>query len=104
MKDFNINAKTRKALNNLLASINNSNPMTYERYLELYNELQTNVEALGFTILGVTHVDKSVEQTERRRHKLLVNGTEDETVANCVFVVSIYNFESGKVEFTGYFS
>lgn len=101
-----INAAARKALNHCpsLIDLNNGNPVTYSRYVELYNTLQDEVNRLGFAILGVTHVDRSVEQTERRRHELHVNGTEDETVGNCVFCVSIYEFENGNVEFTGYFS
>lgn len=101
-----INSKTRKALNNIraLASLNNSNPMTYEKYIQLYQALHEEMEAMGFSILAVTHVDRSVEQTERRNHELHVNGTEDEIVENCFFVVSIYSFNSGKIEFTGYFS
>ena len=103
-----ITAKTRKGLNNCpaLRSLNNGNPMTYSRYIELYNQLQDEVNAQGLSVMGVTHIDKSVECTERRRHELHVNGTEDEIIENCVFCVSIYNYPcpSEKLEFTGYFS
>jgi hypothetical protein len=101
-----INAADRKALNHCpsLIDLNHGKPMTYSRYVELYNTLQDEVNRLGVSILGVTTVDRSIEQTERRRHELHVNGMEDEIVDNCVFCVSIYEFENGKVEFVGYFS
>jgi hypothetical protein len=101
-----INAADRKALNHCpsLIDLNHGKPMTYSRYVELYNTLQDEVNRLGVSILGVTTVDRSIEQTERRRYELHVNGTEDETVDNCVFCVSIYEFENGKIEFVGYFS
>ena len=101
-----INAATRKALNHCpsLIDLNHGKPMTYSCYVGLYNALQDEVDRLGFAILGVTTVDRSMGQTERRRHELHVNGTEDEIVENCVFVVSIYEFDGVNIEFTGYFS
>ena len=102
---MNIKAQIRRQLNNCpsLKALTQG-PLTYEKYLQLYGQLQAEVQELGFMILGVTYVERPDEQTARRRHELHVNETEDTIVDNCIFIVSLYTFTSGNVEFTGYFS
>lgn len=99
-----ITAKQRRDLNHIehLISLNNRNPWDYQTYLRWYNALHDAVMEMGFMIMATQPIRNG--QNERRTCPLHVLGTEDKEVENCLFVVDIYHFQTGKIEFNGYFS